>query len=153
MSKMVQQAVLAAFAIALVLGWPVFAQDSPNLADARANAEAGDAHAQFKLGFYYATGLRTTQKDAEAVAWYRKAAEQDHPMAQFWLGSMYRQGRGVEQDNVSAHMWFNLSASRSAGLARDVVVSARDDVADGMTPEQIAEAQRLAREWDAAPPQ
>ncbi len=151
MSKMVRQVVLAAFAIVLVLGWPVSAQDSPN-PDTRANAEAGDADAQVQLGFYYATGLRTTQKDAEAVAWYRKAAEQGHPMAQFWLGSMYRQGRGVAQDNVSAHMWFNLSASRSASLARDTAVSARDDIADGMTPEEIAEAQRLAREWDAAHP-
>jgi hypothetical protein len=47
-------------------------------------------------------------------------------------------------------MWLNLAASRfPAGKAklRDKTVKVRDFVASNMTPEQIAEAQRLAREW------
>jgi len=49
-------------------------------------------------------------------------------------------------------MWFNLSASRSSGELRDDAASNRDRVANRLTPDQRAEAQRLAREWDEAHP-
>ena len=50
-------------------------------------------------------------------------------------------------------MWRNLAASRlPAGEDRETAVKGRDALADLMTPEQIAEAQRLARAWDAAHP-
>ncbi len=48
-------------------------------------------------------------------------------------------------------MWFNLAASRFVlGSDRDVAIKAiklRDIFAKLMTPAQIAEAERLAREW------
>ena len=47
-------------------------------------------------------------------------------------------------------MWFNLAASRLTGERRENAVSNRDKAAGLMTPGQIAKAQRLAREWDAA---
>ena len=57
-------------------------------------------------------------------------------------------GRGVAQDYVQAHMWYNLAASRMlAGGNRDKAVNNRDKVETGMTPAQVAEAQKLAREW------
>jgi len=65
---------------------------------------------------------------------------------------MYRYGRAVPEDDVQAHMWFNLTASRSTGEDRESAVSARDRARARMTAEQVAEAQRLAREWDAAHP-
>ena len=49
-------------------------------------------------------------------------------------------------------MWFNLVAARETGERREFAVRERDRVADLMTPTQIAEAQRLAHEWDAAHP-
>jgi TPR repeat protein len=55
----------------------------------------------------------------------------------------YEQGDGVLQDYVLAYMWYNLAAAQGAGVA----AKDRDRVAARMTPEQIAEAQRLAREW------
>ncbi|MBM3518860.1 MAG: sel1 repeat family protein, partial [Alphaproteobacteria bacterium] len=84
--------------------------------------------------------------DAEAARWYRLAAEQDLAQAQNNLGVMYEYGRGVPQDYVQAHKWYNLAASRSPA-SDDVAVKNRDIVAAKMTPAQIAEAQRLAREW------
>ena len=72
--------------------------------------------------------------------------------AQFNLGVRYSNGRGVPQDDVQAHMWFNLAASRLTGEQREIAVRGRDSVADRMTPEDRSEAQRLAREWDAAHP-
>ncbi len=45
-------------------------------------------------------------------------------------------------------MWFNLAVSRlPPGKESDIAAKARDNVTKRMTPAQIAEAQRLAREW------
>ncbi len=49
---------------------------------------------------------------------------------------------------AQTHMWFNLAASRyPPGEDRDQAVKNRDIVAKRMTPAQISEAQKLAREW------
>ena len=56
---------------------------------------------------------------------------------------MYYDGRGVPQDYVEAHKWYNLAAAGGIELAR----GDRDIVAEKMTPAQISEAQKLAREW------
>ena len=49
-------------------------------------------------------------------------------------------------------MWFNLAASRLTGEDREDAVKNRDIVAGQLTPAALNEAQRLAREWDAAHP-
>ncbi len=64
-------------------------------------------------------------------------------VAQFSLGVMYSKGQGVPQDYVQAHMWDTLAAAQDIEDARE----GRDKLAEHMTPAQIAEAQRLAREW------
>jgi TPR repeat protein len=110
----------------------------------RKAAHQGNARAQFALGFMYQTGQGVPQDYAEAVKWYRVAAHQGYASAQFNLGDMYYNGRGVPQDNIIAYMWFDLAAARgkeNAGNNRDIYVARR------MTPAQIAEAQRLGREW------
>ena len=56
---------------------------------------------------------------------------------------MYLNSGGVPQDYVQAHKWYNLAASQGQDLAG----SNRDIVAERMTAAQIAEAERLAREW------
>ncbi len=61
---------------------------------------------------------------------------------------MYGKGLGVPQDYILAFMWFKLTASRyPPGEDRDKVVKYRDIVAAKMTPAQISEAEKLAREW------
>ena len=94
------------------------------------------------LGMMYDEGLGVLQDYKEAVKWYTKAAEQGDADAQGSLGSMYSSGHGVLQDNVYAHMWFNIASSNGNENARD----SRDLAAEIMTPDQLAEAQRLARE-------
>ncbi len=106
-------------------------------------AEQGHATAQYNLGIIYEKGHGVPQDYAEAVKWSRKAAEQGHAQAQSILGLSYAEGEGVPQDYVMAHMWVNLSAAQGHKKA----VKARDILAKKMTPDQIAEAQRLAREW------
>ena len=120
----------------------------------RLAAEQGYAVAQYNLGVLYAIGRGVPQDDSEAMRWYRLAAEQGHADAQWSLGLMYEVGVGVPQDYVAAHVWLNLSASRrnSADSNRELVAHGRDRVVGKMNPDQLAEAQRLAREWDAAHP-
>jgi TPR repeat protein len=61
----------------------------------------------------------------------------------FELGMLYATGRDVAADLVVAHKWFNLAAARGNAEA----LAYRVELAREMSAEQIAEAQRLAREW------
>ncbi len=95
----------------------------------------------------YESGRGVPRDYAEALRLYQLAAEQGHAVAQCNLGVMYSSGRGVPQDYVQAHMWFNLAASRAPASERDEAIKMRNVAASNMTPAQIAEAQKLAREW------
>ena len=114
----------------------------------RLSAEQGYAIGQYNLGFMYANGEGVPQDYVEAVKWYRLAAAQGLAEAQTNLGFMYDNGQGVPQDYVQAHKWYNLAASRQPDeKKRSQATRNRDIVAAKMTPAQIAEAQKLAREW------
>ena len=123
----------------------------------RAAAEQGHAGAQVNLGRLYRDGRGVAGDDAEAVRWYRRAAGQGQPFAQFNLAQMYGAGAGVQQDDVAAYMWYTVAADRlspdrrdaSAG-ARRRAVEARAALARRMRPADVAEAERLAREWRPA---
>ncbi len=80
---------------------------------------------------------------ATALREWRPLAEQGYLAAQVNLGILYYEGEGVPQDYVQSHKWLNIATSRGDDIAR----KNRDIVAKRMTREQIAEAQRLAREW------
>ena len=113
----------------------------------RKAAEQGIADAQALLGGSYALGKGVPQDHTEAAKWYRKAAEQGHAGAQYALGNAYYHGQGVPKDSVLAYMWCNLAAYKLKGEVRENAAESRDLLAENMTREQIAEAQRLAREW------
>jgi TPR repeat protein len=81
-----------------------------------------------------------------ALRLVRPLAEQGNARAQFDLGVIYNNGRGVPQDYVLSYMWFNLSAARGEPEAAE----RRDFVQQSMSPPQVAEAQKLAREWKPA---
>ena len=136
------------FALALaVIPVGVDAQ-SPTADFWRARAEKGDAEGQFYLGNMCDSGDGVPQDDAEAVRLYRLAAEQGYAEAQFLLGAMYDRGDGVPEDIVLAYMWYNLAAANGDERKR----SRKEFTERRMTREQIAEAQRLSREWLAAHP-
>ena len=61
----------------------------------------------------------------------------------FELGMMYSIGRSVPIDYVSAHKWFNLAAMRGNKEA----IRLRREIAEQMSDEEIAAAQRAARAW------
>ena len=116
----------------------------------RRAAEQGIPEAQHNLGLIYENGQGVPRNDTEAVKWYRRAAEQGIPEAQVNLGVKYYKGQGVPQDYILAHMWLNLAAARYPASAKknlNDAVHYKDMVDSLMTPAQIAEAERLAREW------
>src|SRR3982751_376516 len=62
----------------------------------------------------------------------------------FRLGLLYSTGQGgAPLDYVSAHMLFNLAAMRGSLEARVY----RKELSQEMDPNDVAEAQRAAREW------
>jgi TPR repeat protein len=114
-------------------------------------AELGNAGAQHHLGVMYEYGKGVPQDFAEAVAWYRKAAEQGYVIAQTSLGWMFANSQGVPQDHIRAYMWFKLATAHGDKDIAHVSGRMRDKVAKRMTPNQLAEALRLAREWKPRP--
>ena len=110
----------------------------------RLAANQGHARAQHTIGKIYDEGRGVKQNFAEAIKWYRLAADQGDAEAQFNLGAMIAYGsQGLAELSVSATMLFNLAAAQGQKAA----VRARELIAKDMTPAQIAEAQKLAREW------
>jgi TPR repeat protein len=113
----------------------------------RQAAEEGDAISQDLLAQSYFNGDETPRDYEEAAKWFSRAAEQGHPVAQFMLASMYLEGQGVPVDIVRAQMWLTLSAAQGIDYAKE----ARDLVEKKMTRAQIADAQKLARDWKPKP--
>ncbi len=152
---------VVALVLALALSAPVLAADfevgrkayirgdyAAALKEWKPLAEQGQIAAQIALGFMYGFGRGITQDYALAAKWYEAAAVQGHVHAQLLIASMYQDGWGITQDYVLAHMWLNLAAARlPPGEDRDMAVSNREQIEKLMTPAQVAEAQRLAREW------
>jgi len=115
----------------------------------RLAAEQGDAEAQADLGVMYRDGKGIPQDAVEATRWFRLAADQGNRGAQVNLGVMYLRGEGTSQDVVQAAMWHYLAAERGFPPAEANVPG----IEAQMTAEQIAEAQRLARDWTPTTPE
>ncbi len=116
----------------------------------RLGSEQGHQDGQVLLGTMYDNGWGVAKNPAEAVRWYRAAAEQGEPDAQVYLGLKFATGSYVDQNYIEAYKWFSLASGQATtSLVADLMSPAelRDFVAGKMTPADISEAQRLAREW------
>ena len=85
---------------------------------------------------------------AETFEEIKEMAEQGDANAQSILGKMYAHGQGVLQDYARAHMWYNIAGANG----HEEGPEERDNVAEKMTSDQIAEAQRMASEMLEANP-
>jgi len=97
----------------------------------------GNAVAQFNMGMAYDNGLGVKTDHAQAFKWFLKSAENDIAQAQVTVGGMYAEGRGVEQDPVKAYSWIDRAAEEGFPPA----ITALEEVAKTMTPEQLSAAQ------------
>lgn len=59
------------------------------------------------------------------------------------LGIRYSVGNAVEADLIAAHKWFNIAALKGCREA----IQLRQEIAASMSPAEIAQAQRAARDW------
>ena len=91
----------------------------------------------------YDNGQGVLQDYKTAVKWYILSAEQGYAKAQYNLGVMYALGQGVIADKVYAHMWGNILNSNGHEDGKKIMDYL---LKQGMTPSQIEEAERLARE-------
>jgi hypothetical protein len=109
-------------------------------------ADQGNRDAQRILGDVYWEHQRNY---AEALRWYRLAGEQGDGQSLHRIGEAYWTGSSVPRDYTQAYMWFTVAALR---WPQGMSLMIRQTLIRALSAEQIAEAQRLAREWDAAHP-
>jgi uncharacterized protein len=99
--------------------------------------------AYLNLGLMYEKGEGVPQDYATAVDYYAAAAKRGYAEAQSNLGLMYVNGYGVPKDRVRAYAWFSIAAAQGGADGK----KGKNLVAKYMTPAQIAEAQKLSREY------
>lgn len=135
-------------------------------------AELGDAQAQNALGELYQSG-RGVPKDFEMAArYFAQSAQQGEADGAKNIGLAFTRGQGVERSLVQAYFWLSISAFDEISQSNSEMVAQaqerssmsqldarrlqeqlghpaalRDKLAQSMKAEEVAEAQRLTREW------
>jgi TPR repeat protein len=113
-------------------------------------AAAGDrvSAAMYRVGYLHEKGLGVKANMKEAEKWYRKAADAGDSWSQLYFGDKCEHGRGVPVDLISAHVWYNL-ASKGMGSEElwKKAKSAKERVALTLSAEDLARAEKMAREW------
>ncbi len=112
-------------------------------------AERGHMASQFTLAMMYC-GIGDVPKDYnEAVKWFKRAAEQGCITAQlnlaviYYEGTKYYEGLNVAKDYVEAYKWLLIAGIRD----RHFEAKIKQELASKMTPDQIAEAEKRAKEF------
>ena len=107
-------------------------------AEARADAERGDAEAAWFLGISLAYGDQGfKQNEREALVWLRRAVARGHPQAFYHLAWRYLAGEGVSQDPAEAERLYALAAAQDhpGALKALGLVSSKDT---GSPPECVS---------------
>ena len=105
-------------------------------------ANSGHISAQTNMGVLYAKGLGVPKDYDKAASWYKLAADKGDAYALTNLGVMYVTGQGVEQNNVTAYAWWNIATTNG----NQKVKKGLSQLAEKMTPAQIAKAEELVKE-------
>ena len=106
-------------------------------------AERGNDKCQLYLGDIYRYGHGTVVRKDKALDWYLRSVDQKNPVAALRLYSLYLHNSAMPENNIKAYMWFKIAKV----LGRDLSLKKEVSLKSGMTPEQVAESQRLATEW------
>lgn len=119
------------------------------LAEFQVLADQGNIDGQYFLGLFYHNGFGVKRDQTEAAKWFQKAAQQGDPRSQYYAGIMYAAGQGVAKDLPMADMWLSLSAANPKSSYRDSLYTREEisKIEKKMTPEQIAQAKELAKNW------
>ncbi|WP_306027246.1 peptidoglycan-binding protein [Stappia sp. MMSF_3263] len=113
----------------------------------RRAAEQGNAKASHNLAVLYAEGFSGSPEFPDAAYWFKKAANFGLADSQYNLGILYARGLGLEKNMVESYKWFALAArqgDRDAG-------NKRDELANMLSKEELAEARIAVETWKEAP--
>ena len=115
----------------------------------RRSAKNGSPRSLAYLGSAYSLGKGDFPKDrVQAKKLYLLAAEQGHARAQSFLGGLYFSGNGIPKNKVQAYKWWALSEKHfSSGKQKKFAREDLNQLKKKMTSGQIAEAEKLVREW------
>jgi hypothetical protein len=106
-------------------------------------AKKGNVDAQLKLGWWLMKGQDVVKQDeAAGMNWLLMAANQGEPQAQYEVGLAYWKGRGVKPDPIAAYMWLDLCANEPGF---DNAANYRDQIAEGMTGDQVKQAKLMVQ--------
>jgi len=90
----------------------------------------------------------------EGLRWNKIAAELGNTAAQGGLAWSYATGDdGLPEDYVLAYMWANLSGTKRSLIGMRPIEDFKESLRELMTRYQIAEAQRLSRNWKRKTPE
>jgi TPR repeat protein len=106
-------------------------------------AEKGKRGAQTNLGIMYSMGTGVPKDMVEAAKWFMMAAESGYPPAMNHLAILYGTGEGISLDYLQAYKWLSLASFMGDEDAEKL----QESLSEEMTPNEIAEAKRLAEEW------
>ena len=123
-------------------GWGVEKNGEEALKWYRKAADVQNARAQYLIGYMYWTGKGVTLDWGKAEEWSRKAANQGFEDAYLVLGMIEWLGNGAQKNLPRAYMWLSLAAK-----AFPEEKKYRDTLVKKMAPEQIAEGDKLLKEW------
>jgi tRNA A-37 threonylcarbamoyl transferase component Bud32 len=110
----------------------------------RKAAEQGQGESQYSMALRYQLGQSVAQDFNEAARWFKLAAEQGIGAAAAALAREYAKGEGVSQDLVEAYKWAAVAAKQPDPNSGEVTLR---DLQGKLTPDQLAQAQRRAREF------
>jgi TPR repeat protein len=115
-------------------------------------AAKGNPLAQVGLGFMSMEGIGTPADFGAAVGWFDKAANQGDASAMLALAALYERGKGVAKSDVQALKWTILATYDDGEYEQELFDRAkrlRNEMSDRMPPEEVGEAERAARSWQA----
>lgn len=107
------------------------------------NSKNGYSESQYYLARLYLNGQGVPQDFTKGIELLNLSAKSRNSSAHNALAALYLTGTHFLQDDVLAHVHFNIAAS----LGDKEAIQFRDKLNAQLSKEQIAEAQKLAREW------
>jgi TPR repeat protein len=81
-------------------------------------ASAGNAEAQYLVGFFYYWGIGVLKNYKQAMDWFLKSADNGSTDAMNEIGYMYRSGEGVTENIPTAIEWYTKAANQGSARSQ-----------------------------------
>jgi len=111
----------------------------------------GHIEAQNDLAFAYRSGQGVPIDDVKAADLFLKSAISDNVEGQEESAHNYLRGEGVTQDYVLAYAWANIASAKDEAWSH-IAIKERDWASQQLSPQGIAEAQRISSKWRKGEP-